>query len=125
MVSTLLAMALFFIWVIFSPNNILDLDPRCMFYLTGTVFANICCKLIIAQMSNTRSELFSMILLPTLAAVVLVLVVPGLSRTGELLVMYGLTGLYLLYCRNVSLPSVMTSSYLSPSNYKLALKSFI
>ena len=118
-------MLLFFIWVCWSPNDILELDTRCMFYLTGTVFANICCKLIIAQMSNTRSELFSVILLPTLAAVVLVLVVPGLSRTGELLVMYGLTGLYLLYCRNVSLPSVMTSSYLSPSNYKLAIKSFI
>ena len=118
-------MLLFFIWVCWSPNDILELDTRCMFYLTGTVFANICCKLIIAQMSNTRSELFSVILLPTLAAVVLVLVVPGLSRTGELLVMYGLTGLYLLYCRYVSLPSVMTSSYLSPSNYKLALKSFI
>ena len=118
-------MLLFFIWVCWSPNDILELDTRCMFYLTGTVFANICCKLIIAQMSNTRSELFSVILLPTLAAVVLVLVVPGLSRTGELLVMYGLTGLYLLYCRYVSPTSVMTSSYLSPSYYKLAIKSFI
>merc|ERR550525_825180 len=47
-------MALFFVWVCFSPNNILDQDPRCMFYLTGTVFSNICCRLIIAQMSNTR-----------------------------------------------------------------------
>ena len=93
LVSTLTAMSLFFIWVCWSPNKVLDLDPRCMFFLTGTVFANICCKLIIAQMSNTRSELFSVILLPTVLTVVLVLAVPGLSQSAELMVMYGLTGL--------------------------------
>ena len=85
-------MALFFVWVCFSPNNILDQDPRCMFYLTGTVFANICCKLIIAQMSNTRSELLSGILVPTLVAVALAVMVPGLSETTELFIMYSLTG---------------------------------
>ena len=85
-------MALFFIWAIFSPNKILDLDPRCMFYLTGTVFANICCKLIIAQMSNTRSELLSVILVPTLVAVILAVMVPGISQTTELFIMYSLTG---------------------------------
>ena len=88
----MLAMALFFIWTIFSPNKILDLDPRCMFYLTGTVFANICCKLIIAQMSNTRSELLSVILVPTLVAVSMAVMVPGLSETTELFIMYSLTG---------------------------------
>ena len=81
-------MTLFFIWVCLSPNNILDQDPRCMFYLTGTVFANICCKLIIAQMSNTRSELLSGILVPTLVAVALAVMVPGLSETTELFIMY-------------------------------------
>ena len=90
--STLLAMTLFFIWACFSPNNILDQDPRCMFYLTGTVFANICCKLIIAQMSNTRSELLSVILVPTLVAVILAVMVPGISQTTELFIMYSLTG---------------------------------
>ena len=85
-------MTLFFIWACLSPNNILDQDPRCMFYLTGTVFANICCKLIIAQMSNTRSELLSVILVPTLVAVALAVMVPGLSQTTELFIMYSLTG---------------------------------
>ena len=85
-------MTLFFIWAWFSPNNILDQDPRCMFYLTGTVFANICCKLIIAQMSNTRSELLSVILVPTLVAVILAVMVPGISQTTELFIMYSLTG---------------------------------
>ena len=90
--STLLAMALFFVWVCFSPNNILDQDPRCMFYLTGTVFANICCKLIIAQMSNTRSELISAALYPyTLAMAAALISSP--SKNVELAILYILTGI--------------------------------
>ena len=92
LVSTAVAMVLFFIWVLGSPNNILDLDPRCMFYLTGTVFSNICCRLIIAQMSNTRMELLSGILAPSLAAILIALVIPGISAATELYIMYSLTG---------------------------------
>jgi len=92
LVSTLIAMVLFYIWVLKSPNNILELDPRCMFFLTGTVFANICCKLIIAQMSNTRSELFSVILYPLAIVVILVLTVPGMTASRELTVLYIFTG---------------------------------
>ena len=92
LVSTAVAMVMFFIWVLASPNNILDLDPRCMFYLTGTVFSNICCRLIIAQMSNTRMELLSGILAPSLVAILLALVMPGISATTELGIMYTLTG---------------------------------
>jgi len=96
LVSTLTAMTLFFIWVCWSPNSILDLDPRAMFFLTGTVFSNICCRLIIAQMSNTRSELLSGILAPTLASIILVMVIPGISPTSELFIMYTLTGIVTL-----------------------------
>ena len=91
LVSTFVAMFLFFLWVLCSQNDILSLDPRCMFFLTGTVFSNICCKLIIAQMSNTRSELFSLILAPTSLVILLVLVIP-VSASTELGVMYLLTG---------------------------------
>ena len=35
LVSTTLAMALFFLWILNSPNNILEHDPRCCYYLTG------------------------------------------------------------------------------------------
>ena len=86
------SMVLCFIWVFRSPNNILELDPRCLFLLTGTVFANICCKLIIAQMSNTRSELFSVILIPLALTVVSVLIIPGMTAGRELAVLYALTG---------------------------------
>jgi len=96
LVSTLIAMVLCFIWVLWSPNNILELDPRCLFLLTGTVFANICCKLIIAQMSNTRSELFSVILIPLALTVVSVLIIPSMTAGRELAVLYALTGFVVL-----------------------------
>jgi len=91
LVSTAVAMFLSFLWVTHSPNNILEKDPRMVFYLTGTVFANICCKLIIAQMSNTRCELLSFILAPLLLSVLFVLCVPSLSPVSEMRVLYGLS----------------------------------
>lgn len=96
LVSTLVALLLSFLWVLASRNNVLELDPRCVFLLTGTVFANICCKLIISQMSNTRAELFSFILLPLALATAFVLLVPGLTASSELAVLYGLTAFVVL-----------------------------
>jgi len=40
-------------WAYFSPNNILAYDPRVFFMITGTIFSNVSCRLIVAQMSNT------------------------------------------------------------------------
>jgi len=91
LVATSTAMILCFTWVLGSQNNILQLDPRCMFFLTGTLFSNVCCKLIISQMSNTRCELFSFILAPLTLATAFVLFVPNLSVRSELAVLYSLT----------------------------------
>merc|ERR1712226_977262 len=91
LVSTFVAMGLCFLWVLGSQNDIIQLDPRCVFFLTGTLFSNVCCKLIISQMSNTRCELFSFILAPLALATTFVLLVPGLSVRSELSVLYGLT----------------------------------
>jgi hypothetical protein len=33
--STTVAMAFFFLWILCSPNNILEQDPRCCYFLTG------------------------------------------------------------------------------------------
>lgn len=52
-------------WVLNSPGKILDTDPRPIFFITGTIFSNICCRLIVAQMSSSRSEAFNMLLIPT------------------------------------------------------------
>jgi len=78
------------IWVLASPTNILEVDPRCFTLLVGTVFSNICCQLIVAQMSNTRCELFSWLLIPIAVVVTSSLTLP--VRLGlELPLLYVLT----------------------------------
>lgn len=32
------------IWVIYSPSNIIEVDPRAMYFMTGTIFSNICVR---------------------------------------------------------------------------------
>jgi ethanolaminephosphotransferase len=48
--------AISLLWAHFSPNQIINNDPRAVYLLTGTIFSNISCRLIVAQMSNTRCE---------------------------------------------------------------------
>lgn len=43
-------------WLLFSPNAIMDVDPRMFIMVTGTIFSNISCRLIVAQMSDTRTD---------------------------------------------------------------------
>lgn len=50
-------MILFLYWAHMSPGNIIETDPRALYLLSGTIFSNISCRLIVAQMSNTRSEI--------------------------------------------------------------------
>lgn len=78
------------IWVLASPTNILERDPRCFTFMVGIVFSNICCQLIVAQMSNTRCEVFSWLLIPVGGTVVAALLLP--STLGlELPLLYVLT----------------------------------
>lgn len=56
-------------WVICSPSKIIDIDPRAMYFMVGTIFSNICCRLIVSQMSNTRCEAFNALLVPLALAV--------------------------------------------------------
>ncbi|XP_037959607.1 ethanolaminephosphotransferase 1 [Teleopsis dalmanni] len=51
-------MVLLLAWPAISPNNIIETDPRALFMLSGTIFSNISCRLIVSQMSNTRCECF-------------------------------------------------------------------
>ncbi|CRL01603.1 CLUMA_CG014202, isoform A [Clunio marinus] len=43
-------------WALFSPNRILSHDPRVFFMITGTIFSNVSCRLIVAQMSDTKCD---------------------------------------------------------------------
>ncbi|KAF2885223.1 hypothetical protein ILUMI_20942 [Ignelater luminosus] len=62
------------IWIFRSPANILEADPRALYFLTGTIFSNICCRLIVAQMSSSRCELSNWLLIPTAGVILLSLI---------------------------------------------------
>lgn len=47
------------LWAHYSPNDIVFNDPRAVYLLTGTVFSNITCRLIVSQMSNSTCETFN------------------------------------------------------------------
>ncbi|XP_015117334.1 ethanolaminephosphotransferase 1 [Diachasma alloeum] len=63
-------------WVTHSRSDIIEMDPRIIFFASGTIFSNISCRLIVAQMSNTRCELVPWILLPVGGAAVFSYVMP-------------------------------------------------
>ena len=58
--------------------------------LIGTLCANLSCRLIVSQMSNTRCELINILLYPLTLAVTICLFTPGggLPSTSELTVLY-------------------------------------
>ncbi|KAI1287612.1 Ethanolaminephosphotransferase 1 [Halotydeus destructor] len=56
-------------WAYFSPNRVLEKDPRMFIFMTGTVFSHIACRLIVSQMSSTRCEAFNWLLWPLSSAV--------------------------------------------------------
>uniref|UniRef100_A0A3Q2XCR6 Ethanolaminephosphotransferase 1 n=1 Tax=Hippocampus comes TaxID=109280 RepID=A0A3Q2XCR6_HIPCM len=81
--SPVLLFVLSTIWVLFSPSDILELQPRLYYLMVGTAFANVTCKLIVCQMSNTRCQPLSWLLLPM--AAVVTLAVSGLVADEMLL----------------------------------------
>ncbi|XP_077408067.1 ethanolaminephosphotransferase 1 [Vanacampus margaritifer] len=81
--SPVLFFVLSTVWVLFSPSNILELQPRLYFLMVGTAFSNVTCKLIVCQMSNTRCQALSWLLLPM--AAVVTLAVSGLASDETLL----------------------------------------
>ncbi len=78
--SSIFLMIVTSLWMFLSPSDILELQPRMFFYMVGTVFSHICCRLIVAQMSSTRCEAFNWTLFPVTAlALVSVVMRPGLG----------------------------------------------
>lgn len=77
------------LWVILSPSEILERQPRVFYFMVGTAFANITCKLIVCQMSNTRCEALNWLLFPLLIA--LIAVVSGLTQLSETVLLFVLT----------------------------------
>lgn len=69
LVSSLSLFILLILWATFSKYQIMEKHPRLFMWTTGTAFSNIACRLIVAQMSNTRCELFNPLLAPLSAIV--------------------------------------------------------
>ncbi|XP_014674567.1 PREDICTED: ethanolaminephosphotransferase 1-like [Priapulus caudatus] len=77
-------------WAFLSPTNIMELQPRTFFFFTGTVFSNITCRLIVAQMAGTRAEMWNWLLVPVMVTVTTVVFVPSLYD-WETYMLYALT----------------------------------
>lgn len=78
------------IWVLCSATGVLERDPRCFTFMVGIVFSNICCQLIVAQMSNTRCVLFNWLIVPVGVTVAVALTLPT-HLDLELPLLYALT----------------------------------
>uniref|UniRef100_A0A8C9R444 Ethanolaminephosphotransferase 1 n=1 Tax=Scleropages formosus TaxID=113540 RepID=A0A8C9R444_SCLFO len=92
--SPVLLFILSSLWVHLSPSDILQKQPRIFYLMVGTAFANVTCKLIVCQMSNTRCQPFSWLLLPM--ALLVLLVNSGLVQHSETAVLYTWTAVVLL-----------------------------
>jgi ethanolaminephosphotransferase len=77
MISPILLFASSVYWAIYSPQKVIQTDPRLFLWTMGVVFSNIAVHLIIAQMSSTRSETINGLLR-------LYLIVAGVSCAGLL-----------------------------------------
>ncbi|GCC40716.1 hypothetical protein chiPu_0024473, partial [Chiloscyllium punctatum] len=72
-VSPVLLFSLCTLWVCRSPYDIIEKHPRIVYFLVGTAFSNLTCKLIVCQMSNTRCQPLSWFLLPLVVGVIFVI----------------------------------------------------
>ncbi|MEE6523994.1 hypothetical protein FKM82_023171, partial [Ascaphus truei] len=92
LISPVLLFTFSTIWISASPLGILEAHPRLFYFMMGTTFANITCQLIVCQMSNTRCQPLSWLILPL--ALVVVIVVSGFApKESEALLLSLLTAL--------------------------------
>ncbi|XP_051826190.1 ethanolaminephosphotransferase 1-like [Antechinus flavipes] len=82
LVSPTLLFFLLTVWVALSPCDILIKQPRLFLFMVGVAFSSVACRVIVCQMSNTRSESFHYLLFP-LALVVFAAVTGLLGRLEE------------------------------------------
>ena len=112
--STIYLFVIQLIWIKYSHNEILHTEPRMVFWLTGTLFSNIAvspshpskfndanlklflqCRLIVAQMTSTRCQIFNWTLIPLTITVFLFTypleqtsLGPYLTKTSEAYALY-------------------------------------
>lgn len=89
--SFALAVILCLVWVFHSRNGILESDPRCFFFMSGTLSSNLSCRLIVALLTDTLRELVNVLLYPLAVAVFAAIAMPEVSLQEELVLLYVLT----------------------------------
>ncbi|XP_053693053.1 ethanolaminephosphotransferase 1 isoform X2 [Sabethes cyaneus] len=93
------------LWALFSRNSIVSLEPRMFIVLSGTTFSNINCRLIVAQMTDTRTDAWNA-MLNLMALATLVCIFPY--------EVFGISNLWVVYERNIlyALAFVVTVGHL-------------
>ncbi|CAK5131646.1 unnamed protein product [Meloidogyne enterolobii] len=94
LISPFLLFSCTLIWGAYSPNKVLELDPRAFFWTMGVVFSNIAAHLIIAQMSSTKVAAITTLLIVYILIVLLSLF--GLFASFEIWVLRGSAILFTL-----------------------------
>lgn len=78
--------------VLSSPSGVVATHPRLLYFMTGTLFSNICCRLIVSQMSNTRCDASNWLLLPLAISAILSTTTKGYDAV----ILYILTAIVLV-----------------------------
>ncbi|CAK1543374.1 unnamed protein product [Leptosia nina] len=73
-------------WV-HKSSSLVDVEPRAVFLLIGTLFSNVACRLIVSQMSNQRCEAINWLLWPLTVCSLASIIYPAY----ELKIFYALT----------------------------------
>ncbi|XP_022123539.2 ethanolaminephosphotransferase 1 [Pieris rapae] len=73
------------VWV--HKSHLVEIEPRGVFLLIGTLFSNVACRLIVSQMSNQRCDAINWLLWPLSCSVIASIVFPGY----DLPIFYALT----------------------------------
>ncbi|XP_072045309.1 LOW QUALITY PROTEIN: ethanolaminephosphotransferase 1-like [Amphiura filiformis] len=84
-------------WAVYSPSDILDVEPRLFCLVMGLLLSNAVCRLIICQMTDTRASRFNWLLLPYVR--ISVLSIAANIGNLELVLLYALT--VLVVCSHV------------------------
>lgn len=96
MISLLSLFIISTIWVLASPNSIVNMEPRMFIVLSGTIFSNINCRLIVAQMTDTRADCWNAMLSLLTAATIVCAIPYDLLGLPKLWIEYERSMLYAL-----------------------------
>lgn len=70
-------------WLVLSPNNIAELEPRIFIWHQGILFSSHLCRVIIAQMTSTKCQLINWMLYPYMLMVTCLLTFPPSTVTSQ------------------------------------------